>query len=104
MNYLPDVSLSEDLGQSVSTALATELRRIVDDQRISLTTLSAASGIPRSTLHARLAGRGRLTVAQLVRLAVALDVPAAELVTAAMTARGVTVAGEQSEVDAGTQH
>lgn len=53
---------------------------------MKITELSLASGIPRSTLNNKLRGRGQLTVAELVQLAIALDVPAADLFTIAADA------------------
>lgn len=63
-----------------------QLRRVIAERQIKLTELSSLSGIPRSTLHHRLNGTGDLTVAELVQLAIALDLPAADLVTAAIAA------------------
>gem|GEM_PF-4461433 len=80
------MSQSEHLGCRVRAAAVQELRRVVAERQIRLAELSALSGIPRSTLHHRLNGTGDLTVAELVQLAIALDLPAASLVSAAIAA------------------
>lgn len=58
-------------------------------RQVTLAALSEATGISRSTLERKLSDgdgdRGRdgdLTVTELVRLAIALDVPAADLIAA----------------------
>lgn len=80
------MSQSEHLGSRIHAAAVQELRRVVAERQIKLTELSSLSGIPRSTLHHRLNGTGELTVAELVQLAIALDLPAAGLVSAAVAA------------------
>lgn len=91
------MSQSEHLGWRVREAAVQELRRVVTERQIQLTELSSLSGIPRSTLHHRLNGTGDLTVAELVQLAIALDLPAAGLVTAAIDA-----ASDGTRDDSGT--
>lgn len=80
------MSQPEHLGGRVREAAVHELRRVVAARQIKLTELSTMSGIPRSTLHHRLNGTGDLTVAELVQLAIALDLPAPGLVAAAIDA------------------
>lgn len=75
----------QHLGQ-VQRAILRELRAILDQRQVRLAALSTATGIPRSTLHHKLRGRTGLTVSELVRIAIALDVPAADLLDTAMAA------------------
>ncbi|WP_182481364.1 helix-turn-helix domain-containing protein [Nocardioides immobilis] len=91
------MSQPEHLGSRVRRAAAQELRRVVTERQIKLTELSSISGIPRSTLHHRLNDNGDLTVAELVQLAIALDLPAAGLVAAAIDA-----ASDGTSDDSGT--
>lgn len=75
----------QHLGQ-VQRAILRELRSILARRQIKLAALSSATGIPRSTLHHKLGGRTGLTVTELVLIAIALDVPAADLLESAMKA------------------
>ncbi|WP_183101338.1 helix-turn-helix domain-containing protein [Nocardioides pelophilus] len=88
------------LGQ-VQRAILRELRSILARRQIKLAALSTATGIPRSTLHHKLRGRTGLTVSELVLIAIALAVPAADLLETAMTAVETAGrdAGEASEPD-----
>jgi len=81
------VSHSEHCGGQVREAAARALRSAIARQQIKLTALSAATGIPRSTLHNKLRGNSDLTVTELVRLAIALDIPAADLIAGATEVR-----------------
>ncbi|KAA1427877.1 helix-turn-helix domain-containing protein [Nocardioides antri] len=74
------MSHSEHRGERARQAAACELRAAVARKQLTLSALSAAAGIPRSTLHSKLQGHSDLTVAELVKLAIALDVPVARLV------------------------
>ena len=78
--------MKQSAGRRASAAAVDEIRRILARDGIRIATLATASGIPRSTLHNKLSGRGQLTVADLVRIAIALDVPAADLFAAAAAA------------------
>ena len=78
--------MKQSAGRRASAAAVGEIRRILARDGIRIATLAAATGIPRSTLHNKLSGRGQLTVADLVRIAIALDVPAAELFAVAAAA------------------
>lgn len=82
------MSQSEHRRARVRQAAASELRAAIARKRIRLTALSDATGIPRSTLHNKLRGNSDLTVTELVHLAIALDLPAAELIAAAAEAAG----------------
>ncbi len=82
------MSHSEPLGQRARQAVAQELRATIARRQVTLTVVSRDAGIPRSTLHRKLHGQGDLTVSELVRLAIALEVPATDLVQAAVTAAG----------------
>jgi transcriptional regulator with XRE-family HTH domain len=82
------VSHSEQSGEPVRQAAARELRAAIARKRLRLTALSAATGIPRSTLHNKLRGNSDLTVTELVQLAIALDVPAADLIAGATEVAG----------------
>ncbi|WP_183094567.1 helix-turn-helix domain-containing protein [Nocardioides stalactiti] len=77
------MSQNEQRNGPVNRAAVAEVRALVAQRRMSITELAEASGIPRSTLHSKLGGRSGLTVAELVQLAIALDVPAADLFNAA---------------------
>ncbi len=79
----------EQTGQRSDSAATRALREAVTRSQVTLSALSAATGIPRSTLGRRLRGRGELTVTELVRLAVALDVVAADLLAGAIEAARV---------------
>lgn len=74
------VSQTEHLGGCGDSAGACGLSSLVARRRIALTALSEATGIPRSTLHNKLRGKSRLTIVEVVRIAIALDVPAADLI------------------------
>ncbi len=87
------MSHSEHRGERARHAAARELRAAVARKQVTLSALSAAAGIPRSTLHNKLQGNSDLTVAELVRLAIALDVPAADLVAVAAQAARAETAG-----------
>lgn len=89
----------QHLGQ-VQRAILRELRSILARREIQLAALSSATGIPRSTLHHKLRGRTGLTVTELVLIAIALDVPAADLLEAAM--RAVEPADGATGDDGGT--
>jgi transcriptional regulator with XRE-family HTH domain len=80
------VSQFEHSGGHVRRAAARELRDVIARKQVKLADLSAASGIPRSSLHKKLCGSSNLTVDELVKLAIALDVPAADLITAVLDA------------------
>lgn len=69
---------------------------MIDRKKVGVPALSAATGIPRSTLHKKLSGDSPLTVADLVQLAIALDVPAAELIAVAVESSGGDDAGTQA--------
>lgn len=56
---------------------------VIARKQIKVTDLSVMSGIPRSTLHNKFACRSELTVAELVQLAVALEIPVLDLLTIA---------------------
>ena len=79
------MSHSESHRGRTNHAVACELRRVIARRQVTLTALSTATGIRRTTLYRRLRGEGDLTVAELVRLAVALEVPAADLIATAVT-------------------
>lgn len=89
------MSHSEQRDRRVTSAAASELREVVADKQITLTELSTASGIPRSTLTRKLRGEGDLTITELVRLAIALDVPAADLLGVAVEAARDADAGHR---------
>lgn len=80
------MSHSEQRDRRATSAAASQLREVITGKRITLTELSTSSGIPRSTLTRKLRGEGDLTVTELVRLALALDVPAADLIGVAVEA------------------
>jgi len=90
------VSHPEHRGERVRQAAVRELRAIVERRQIALSALSRASGIPRSTLHNKLRGNGDVSVAQLVQLAIALDVPAADLVALVVEAADGDDTGTQT--------
>ena len=92
------MSHSEQRDQRVTSAAASELREAIADKQITLTELSNSSGIPRSTLTRKVRGEGDLTITELVRLAIALDVPAAGLLGVAVEAATPT---RDTEVDRG---
>jgi transcriptional regulator with XRE-family HTH domain len=71
--------LEHHRGRRASDAAVREILALVARKQLKITELSAASGIPRSTLNNKLRGRGQLTVADVVQLAIALDVPAGDL-------------------------
>lgn len=83
------MSQSEQRGIRARDAAARELRTLIERAGLTITAVSAATGIPRPTLHKKLNGSVDLTVVELVKLAIALDVPAADLVTVAAEAAGV---------------
>jgi transcriptional regulator with XRE-family HTH domain len=93
------VSHFEHLGPHPSHAAARELKEVITRKRVTLAALSVATGIPRSTLGRKLRGQGDLTVTELVRLAVALDVAAADLVAGAIDAARVDDSGTQDNGD-----
>ncbi len=61
-------------------------------RQVTPAALCAATGISRSTLDRKLSGHGDLTVTQLVRLAIALEVPAVDLLAVVEE----TVRGEET--------
>lgn len=71
--------MKQSEGRRASAAAVLEIRALLARKQMTVAALAAAAGIPRSTLHNKLSGRGQLTVADLVQLAIALDVPAADL-------------------------
>lgn len=73
-------------GRAARTAVARELREAAAARQLTLTDLSAATGIARSTLTRKLRGHGDLTVVELVWLAIVLEIPAADLVGLAIEA------------------
>ena len=89
------MSHSEQRDRRVTSAAASELREVVADKQITLTELSTSSGIPRSTLTRKIRGEGDLTITELVRLAVALDVPAADLLEVVVEAARDADAGHR---------
>ena len=70
---------AEQRERELSRAVACDLRAVAARRQVTLSALSRATGIPRTTLSRKLRGHGDLTVSELVRLAVALDVSAADL-------------------------
>ena len=82
-----------------SHATARELKEIITRKQVTLAALSAATGIPSSTLDRKLRGRGDLTVSELVRLAVALDVAAADLLTETIEQHGPMTTGHGNSGD-----
>jgi DNA-binding Xre family transcriptional regulator len=87
------VSHFEHLGDRVSRSAAGVIRDVIARKQIKLGSLSESTGIPRSTLHNKLGDKGELTLAELVQLAIALEVPAADLVAAAIAAAESTDEG-----------
>lgn len=59
--------------------VAGEVRAVVARKQLRLDDLSAATGIAKSTLSMKLRGHNEFTVTELIRVAIALDVPAADL-------------------------
>ncbi|WP_188113351.1 helix-turn-helix domain-containing protein [Nocardioides humilatus] len=74
------MSYIEHRGAWVREATVREINALIATKKIKIAALSEAAGIPRTTLHNRLHGKGDITVAELVLLAIALDVPAADLI------------------------
>jgi transcriptional regulator with XRE-family HTH domain len=97
------VSHFEQAGQRSDDAATRALRDAVTRKQVTLAALSAATGISRSTLGRRLRGRGDLTVTELVRLAVALDVVAADLLACAIETARVCGAGDTGTAVVETQ-
>lgn len=71
--------------------LTCKIRAHLRRKGLTVTALSTATGIARSTLQKKLNGKGDLTVAELVAIAIALDVPAADLIS------GVDGAGDGTQ-------
>ena len=63
--------------------IAAEVRAAVARKRVRLDELSAATGIARSTLSNKINGNSDFTVSELVEVAIALDVSAAEFLPSA---------------------
>lgn len=78
------VSQFQHLGERASRAAAEALRDLIVRKQVRLGSLSESTGIPHSTLQTMLSGTSELTLAELVQLAIALDVPAAEIVATAV--------------------
>ena len=80
------MSYLEHRGVRARQAAVREINAAITRQHVTISALAEAAGIPRTTLHNRLRGKGDITVAELVRVAIALGVPAADLITAAAEA------------------
>lgn len=93
------MSQSEHRGSRIGQAALRELRALVAHRQVKLRALSAATGIPRSSLHHKLSGRSALTVADLVVLSIALDVPAADLLARATAASDADDTADPQEID-----
>lgn len=75
------------------------VRAAVEQRQLTLSSLSRSTRIPRSTLERRLRDGHRLTVAELVRLAIALDIPSADLLDPRTQSRCVHSEPQVSPVD-----
>lgn len=80
------MSYPEHRGARAGQAAVRAINAVITSQQITISDVSKAAGIPRSTLHHRLHGKGDITVSELVRLAVALQVPVADLLAEAAAA------------------
>lgn len=87
------MSQFEPLGRRANAAVVRQLAAVIAQRQVKVAALSRAAGIPRSSLHNKLSGKAELTVAELVQLAVALDIPAGDLFATAADA----VAGEDQD-------
>ena len=65
---------------TLGSQVAAEVRAEMARQDITRATLAVATDIPPYTLSRRLSGTGDLTVTELMRIAGALGVPAADLI------------------------
>lgn len=60
-------------------AVAAEVRATVARQQVSLSELSERTGIAKSTLSNKLRGKTDFSISELIDVAIALDVPTADL-------------------------
>lgn len=66
-----------------NTAVAAELKRLVIDDETGMMRLARKTGIPRSTLNRYLDGQRDIRVAELRKIADALNVPVGDVLTQA---------------------
>jgi len=59
-------------------AVAGEIRAVIARKQVRLDDLSVATGIAKSTLSTKLRGHSEFSVTELIDIAMALDVPAAD--------------------------
>ncbi|MEZ0577306.1 hypothetical protein [Nocardioides sp. MH1] len=83
------MSYLEQRGERVHQAAVGAVNAEIARQGVTVSEVAKAAAMPRTTLHNRLRGKGDMTVSELVRVAIALDVPAAALLTSAMEAAQV---------------
>lgn len=71
------------MSEELSTAVAAELRRLMDERGLSSNALAKATGLPQTTVYRKVNGKQVIDLNDLSPLAAALDVSVTDLIARA---------------------